>query len=246
MRARDRLDRWGTLQSQWDGPAHGLDRNARARLGWFGLPLAFPPDYEKAREHSHGQERHGDVHQTLCGPRRSACADTNPVSECPHGVHEVGQAIGWLSLGLRQLSVRIGSLACLITNRVYLPITPGSETMIRRLAPARSERSNRPKVTVTRPALPLLVEVATTCAALAGQPGPWQLTVIIAPAGARTVSSLTFTPKEYSEPAIRTTGKGCISGAVGEVTLSVSATTLESSSVDEVEVDCCVVDDDEL
>ncbi len=51
--------------------------------------------------------------------------------------------------------------------------------------------------------------------------------MICAPPGACTVSRLSLAPAASIEPAIRTTGKGCIRVTAGELTAIVSAATLE-------------------
>src|SRR5665213_1158299 len=103
-------------------------------------------------------------------------------------------------------STRTGGLLRRIVKLVYLPISPRLDTRIDRITPARSERSNRRNTTRTVPAL-FLLDLASRLSDLTGQPRPRHCAVTRAPSGACTVSRLSFTPEDESEPAIRTIGK---------------------------------------
>jgi hypothetical protein len=81
-------------------------------------------------------ERHPAIHPHRLNPNAIV---TTPYAR---GDHEEGQLIG-SSAGLKQLSERSGSFRRRILKRVYLPISPGSETRISITAPARSARSKR-------------------------------------------------------------------------------------------------------
>src|ERR1039458_80365 len=136
------------------------------------------------------------------------------------GVHDDGHTSGLTPAGLRHMSTRSGSLPRRIAKRVYFPMSPGLETRISRVTPKRKERSNPRNSTGETPRL---LDTTTRPADLIGQPRPLHLTVICAPAGTCcTLSSLSLTPEAVSVPAIRTTGNGCMRGAVGLTTLIVS------------------------
>src|SRR5665213_4214509 len=131
--------------------------------------------------------------------------------------------------GLRQVSSRDGSLPWRMTKRVYLPICPAAEMRICSTAPGRSVRWNFLKEIVTTPAWPLLFpEASTVTRCLAGHPRPLHVTVTRVPIGACTDSRVMRTLAGRCVPAIRTTGKGCISVGVVGMAVIVCVATLES------------------
>jgi hypothetical protein len=98
---------------------------------------------------------------------------------------------------------------------VYFPICPGFATRISSTTPAGSALSKRLNLTVT---VPTLVAGAIRLSNLVGQPRPRQATVIPAPGGASTDSSLSFIPELDSAPTMRTIGNGSRTPAGGSLT----------------------------
>src|ERR1019366_2710234 len=167
-----------------------------------------------------------DDHATAIDVRAEA-PQMDPTSRCSHRAHELGHVIGLVPDELRQVSTRAGSLPRRTVKRVYLPICPALKILTSRTAPARSQRSKRPKETSTVPPLALFFAATTRLWVFGGQPWPWQVTLTLAPTGASTVNSAILTPEDLAEPAIRTTGKGCIRVIGCEATVIVSETSLE-------------------
>ena len=96
-----------------------------------------------------------------------------------------------------QLSRRAGSRPRSTSKRVYLPGAPGRKIRSSSTVPARKERSKRRKrVTANGTA---------RRSPRAGQSEPRQRSAAVAPAGARTDSSVSLAPLAVSRPPLSTT-----------------------------------------
>ena len=93
-----------------------------------------------------------------------------------------------------------------------LPIRPGFVTVMISFVPAGSTRWKRA----------IRVSVAVCAQRRAGQPRPMQRSVMRAPRGARTVSSVIRAPERVRRPPIRTTGIGRIRRGAAAVLSSTS------------------------
>lgn len=117
-----------------------------------------------------------------------------------HRGQPLGHAALLIAPGRRQPSVRLGTRSPRISKRVYFPISLPRRTNTSRTTPARNQRSRVVNRTRARPAI--------FSTRLTGQPRPLQRTSTRARAGARTDRIRTFTPRDVTLPASRTTGNG--------------------------------------
>lgn len=180
-------------------------------------------DREVAAEH---HDRHHREHRQARVEARGRSARTTLIA-IAHRAHEDGHGIGLGVEGPTQASTRAGALLGRILKLVYLPISPGFDTRISSITPTCSERSNLLNVSRTDPALLFLLLATTTLLSdLRGQWLPPHVKLTRVPTGACTVSRLSFTPEELSEPAILTTGNGCINTSGAADTGIVSVATL--------------------
>lgn len=118
------FDRGNFAQMRWDRARDRGRRDAgQRRFPRSPSGAGQSSDRKERAEHRHAQRAREDQSATAHARVRRRRIE-------PRAAHHTGQTIGAVPVGLRHASTRTGNLARRMLKCVYLPICPGSETLI--------------------------------------------------------------------------------------------------------------------